>query len=29
MMETPSQQHYRNALEVMLSNPATRSCSGG
>lgn len=24
MMETPSQQHYRNALEVMLSNPATR-----
>ena len=24
MTETPSQQHYRNALEVMLSNPATR-----
>ena len=24
MMESPSQQHYRNALEVMLSNPATR-----
>lgn len=24
MRESPSQQHYRNALAVMLGNPATR-----
>lgn len=24
MKESPSQQHYRNALTVMLSNPTTR-----